>query len=117
MNQTQEKPRYGGRALRNGVMMVGPKAVAVAVRHPDGRIVTSIEPFSMPGMWAKNIPFVRGLVSFGGMLKLAKVASTLENRLNGGKSKTKNVLPQLAPGLGAAVADRLAKELSKRSSD
>jgi uncharacterized protein YqhQ len=98
-------------------MMVGPKAVAVAIRRPDGRIVTAIEPFSMPGMWAKDIPFVRGLVSFGGMLRLAKVASTLENRLNGGTSKTKNILPQLAPGIGAAVADRLAKEISRRSGE
>src|SRR5437588_8708870 len=99
MNKAQETPRYGGRALRNGVMMVGPKAVAVAVRRPDGEIATAVEPFSMPGMWAKNIPFVRGLVSFGGMLKLAKTSTVLESRLNIGGSKWKATLPQLAPGI------------------
>src|SRR5438067_3835231 len=84
MASTQEIPRYGGRALRNGVMMVGPKAVAVAVRKPDGQIVTAVEPVSIPGMWARNIPFVRGLVSMAGMLQLARVAGKLESRLSPG---------------------------------
>ncbi|GAC1319246.1 MAG: DUF1385 domain-containing protein [Chloroflexota bacterium] len=114
MTNKQESPRYGGRALRNGVMMVGPHAVAVSIRQPDGRITTAIEPFEMPGKWARNIPFLRGLVAIGGMLTLARGAGKLENRLNTG-SRVKNLLPQLAPGLGAAVAERLTKELAKRA--
>jgi uncharacterized protein YqhQ len=110
---TTETPRYGGRALRNGVMMVGPGAVAVAVRRPDGTIATAVEPFSMPGMWSRDIPFVRGLVSFGGLLKLARVASRLENKLNGGGSRIRATLPQLAPGIGAAIAERLTREVTK----
>ena len=35
---------YGGQALMEGVMMRGRDAVAVAVRHPDGGIVTATEP-------------------------------------------------------------------------
>lgn len=116
MTNTQQVPRYGGRALRNGVMMVGPRSIGVAVRRPDGEIATAVEPFSIPGHWSKNIPFVRGLVSLGGMLKLARAASQLESRLNPG-TKVRSTLPQLAPGLGAAVADRLTRELAKRSSD
>ena len=116
MDKAQETPRYGGRALRNGVMMVGPKAVAVAVRQPDGRITTAVEPFTMPGRWAKDIPFVRGLVAFAGMLKLARGTSKLETRLTTG-SKVKALLPQLAPGFGAAVAERLTKELARRADD
>jgi uncharacterized protein YqhQ len=96
-------------------MMVGPKAIAVAVRRPDGKIVTAIEPFLMPGRWSKNLPFVRGIVAFGGMLKLARIASRLEGRLNPGGRKWKASLPQLAPGIGAAIADRLAREVSKRA--
>jgi uncharacterized protein YqhQ len=115
MANTQDIPRYGGRALRNGVMMVGPSSVAVAVRRADGEIVTAVEPYAMPGRWSKDIPFVRGLVSFAGALTLARVANKLESRLNVGGSKTKALLPQLAPGLGAAVADRLTRELSRRS--
>lgn len=114
MAHTQETPRYGGRALRNGVMMVGPKAVAVAVRRPDGRITTAVEPFTMPGLWARNIPFLRGLVSVAGMLRLARVSSKLEAQLNTG-SRVKATLPQFAPGVGAALADRLTRELGKRA--
>jgi uncharacterized protein YqhQ len=115
VSNEQSPPRYGGRALRNGVMMVGPKAVAVAVRRPNGEIATAVEPFSMGGQWAKNIPFVRGLVSFVGMLRLAKTSAKLDGRLNVGKSKIKANLPQLAPGIGAAIADRLTRELARRS--
>lgn len=117
MATKSETPRYGGRALRNGVMMVGPSAIAVAVRKPDGTIETATGPFSMPGMWAKDVPFVRGLVSFAGLLQLSRVASKLENRLNGGKRKWQSGLPQMAPGLGAAVADALTKQLARRAGD
>jgi uncharacterized protein YqhQ len=116
MTKQQPTARYGGRALRNGVMMVGPKAVGVAVRQPNGEIATAVEPFSMPGAWAKDIPFVRGLVAFGGMLKLARVSTKLEARLNP-KAKFRAMLPQLAPGVGAAIADRLTRELAKRADD
>lgn len=115
MATEQQTPRYGGRALRNGVMMVGPKAIAVAIRRPDGQIATAVEPFAMPGAWSKDIPFVRGLVSFGGMLKLSRVATRLENQLNGGKDKTKSLLPQFAPGIGAALADALTRQVAQRA--
>ncbi len=116
MAQVKETPRYGGRALRNGVMMVGPRAIAVAVRRPNGQIVTAVEPYDMPGMWAKDLPFVRGLVSMAGMLQLARISSKLEKKLNP-DSQVKSMLPQLAPGIGAAIADRLTRELARRSSD
>lgn len=114
MATEQLTPRYGGRALRNGVMMVGPRSIGVAVRRPDGSIETAVEPFEMPASWAKNIPFVRGPVSMVGMLKLARSASKLENRLNGGKRGWESMLPQLAPGMAAAIADRLTQEFARR---
>jgi uncharacterized protein YqhQ len=55
---------YGGQALMEGVLMRGRNAIAVALRHPDGRIVTATEQLdsrvhtARPGKW----PFVRGLV-------------------------------------------------------
>src|SRR5215204_2014577 len=60
------RPRYayGGQALMEGVLMRGRDAIAVALRHPDGRIVTATERLdsgvhgSPVGKW----PFVRGLV-------------------------------------------------------
>jgi uncharacterized protein YqhQ len=55
---------YGGQALMEGVLMRGRDAIAVALRHPDGRIVTATERLDR-GVHAARIgkwPFVRGLV-------------------------------------------------------
>jgi uncharacterized protein YqhQ len=55
---------YGGQALIEGVLMRGRDAIAVALRHPDGRIVWSDERLDSGfhgSRWAK-VPFVRGLV-------------------------------------------------------
>jgi uncharacterized protein YqhQ len=55
---------YGGQALIEGVMMRGRDALAVALRHPDGRIVWESERLDT-GFHrnpASRWPFVRGLV-------------------------------------------------------
>jgi uncharacterized protein YqhQ len=55
---------YGGQALIEGVMMRGRDAVAVALRHPDGRIVWASERLDTGFHRSKlsRAPFVRGLV-------------------------------------------------------
>ena len=56
---------YGGQALIEGVMMRGRDAIAVALRHPDGRIVYEHERLdsgTVHGHRAAKWPFVRGLV-------------------------------------------------------
>jgi uncharacterized protein YqhQ len=55
---------YGGQALIEGVLMRGRNAIAVAFRHPDGRIVWASEPLNTgPHGWRlAKAPFVRGLV-------------------------------------------------------
>jgi uncharacterized protein YqhQ len=55
---------YGGQALIEGVLMRGRDAIAVAFRHPDGRIVWAAEPLdSGPHGWRlAKAPFVRGLI-------------------------------------------------------
>ena len=55
---------YGGQALIEGVLMRGRDAIAVALRHPDGRIVWADERIDSGfhgSRWAK-LPFLRGLV-------------------------------------------------------
>jgi uncharacterized protein YqhQ len=55
---------YGGQALIEGVLMRGRDAIAVALRHPDGRIVWSDERLGKGfrgTRWAR-MPFMRGLV-------------------------------------------------------
>ena len=55
---------YGGQALIEGVLMRGRDVIAVALRHPDGRIVWADERLAVgfrATRWAR-LPFVRGLV-------------------------------------------------------
>jgi uncharacterized protein YqhQ len=55
---------YGGQALIEGVMMRGRDAIAVALRHPDGRIVFATERLDTGfhrSRWSRA-PFIRGLV-------------------------------------------------------
>ena len=37
---------YGGQALLEGVLMRGRGAIGIALRHPDGSIVSTSEPLS-----------------------------------------------------------------------
>ena len=55
---------YGGQALIEGVLMRGRDAIAVALRHPDGRIVFATERLDsgVHGSVVSRWPFVRGLV-------------------------------------------------------
>ena len=55
--------RYGGQAVIEGVMMRGRTHMAIAVRQPDGGIVTHTEPLPpriYQSRWSR-IPFLRGL--------------------------------------------------------
>lgn len=54
---------YGGQAVMEGVMIRGPRTMAVACRKPDGAIVIKTEELS--GVYTglvRRIPFVRGVV-------------------------------------------------------
>jgi uncharacterized protein YqhQ len=55
---------YGGQALIEGVLMRGRDAIAVALRHPDGRIVHATERLDsgLRGRAWSRLPFLRGLV-------------------------------------------------------
>src|SRR5260370_2662709 len=55
---------YGGQALIEGVLMRGRDSIAVALRHPDGRIVYATERLDSGfhgSRWAR-LPFLRGLI-------------------------------------------------------
>lgn len=62
---------YGGQAVVEGVMMRGPTAVAVAVRRPDGEIVSYTERLS--GLFTtrlRNVPLIRGIAVLAESLTL-----------------------------------------------
>lgn len=57
-----KKTTIGGQALLEGLLMLGPENIAIAVRKPDGEIVLDKKPLPAKSKWAK-IPFVRGCVN------------------------------------------------------
>ncbi len=93
MEKELRLPAYGGQAVIEGVMMRGKKAIAMAVRAPDGEIITFEEqlPSLYQSHWAK-IPFLRGLISLWDALglgmryltKSANVQTGEEEKLEGG---------------------------------
>ncbi len=67
-NRTEDEIRrpkkmtsIGGQALMEGLMMIGPQTMAMAVRLPDGQIHVESAPIGKSSQAAK-IPFVRGSV-------------------------------------------------------
>ncbi len=74
----QKKPDIGGQAVMEGVMMKSPKAIAIAVRRPNGRIVLKCDPYVAPSEKHKWMgwPVVRGIVNMVGMLTMGM--STLD---------------------------------------
>lgn len=53
----------GGQAIIEGVMMRGPKKIAMAVRKSDGEIIIEEKEVKGIGKWSK-IPLIRGVISF-----------------------------------------------------
>jgi len=57
-----KKTNIGGQALIEGLMMIGPENIAIAVRRPDGGIELDKKP-APPKTSVTRIPFVRGSVN------------------------------------------------------
>jgi len=55
--------KIGGQAILEGIMMRGAKALAIAVRLPNGDIHLTVEPLKPSGKW-KKIPVLRGVIAF-----------------------------------------------------
>jgi len=56
----------GGQAVLEGIMMKNKDKYSVAVRKPDGEIEVDIDEFTgvVKGDFIKNVPFIRGVLSF-----------------------------------------------------
>jgi uncharacterized protein YqhQ len=72
MSEEKRELNYGGQAVMEGVMLRGSKAMAVAVRQPDGEIVIHTEPLSAHIYAGKisKIPVLRALTSLWDVLVL-----------------------------------------------
>lgn len=63
-NKELHRTSIGGQAVIEGVMMRGPREIAVAVRKPDGEIIVDKKPLHSKLKWVTKIPIVRGCVNF-----------------------------------------------------
>ncbi len=79
---------YGGQAVIEGVMMRGKHAVAIAMRNPEGEIVTHVEKLS--GIYKSKLaktPFLRGLVLLWDALGLGMRALTISANTQTGEDE------------------------------
>lgn len=66
MKEKTHKTSIGGQAVMEGVMMRGPKEIAIAVRKPDNEIIIEKKPISSALHKNKilKLPIIRGCISF-----------------------------------------------------
>jgi uncharacterized protein YqhQ len=79
---------YGGQAVLEGVLMRGRKALAIAMRRPDGQIVVHTEKLS--GIYQSliaKIPFLRGVILLWDALGLGMKALTLSANVQTGEDE------------------------------
>ena len=79
---------YGGQAVIEGVLMRGRKALAVAMRAPDGQVVVHTETLS--GIYQSSIakiPFLRGVILLWDALGLGMKALTLSANTQTGEDE------------------------------
>ncbi len=95
--------RYGGQAVIEGIMIRGARAMAIAVRHPDGSITTRSE--RLGGLHAgavARIPLVRGVAVLWETLTLGTRALTWSAAVAAGEvDEHGDARP---PGIGARVS-------------
>ena len=65
---------YGGQAVLGGVMMRGASTYAVALRKPDGSVVTTTGPVPNKAPRLRAIPVVRGVVGLVESIRLGSKA-------------------------------------------
>jgi len=105
MEERLSLPNYGGQAVLEGVMMRGTRALAIAMRAPDKRIVIHTEPLGpiYKSRLAK-IPFLRGLILLWDTLGLGMRALTLSaNTQTGEEQKLEGPVMYLTMGFSLLV--------------
>ena len=95
---------YGGQAVIEGVLMRGQKAFAIAMRAPDGKIITHTEKLAkVYRSGLTKIPFLRGVILLWDALGLGMRALTLSaNTQTGEDEKLEGAPLYLTLGLSLA---------------
>jgi len=69
MNTASKKTSVGGQALIEGLLMIGPGKVAIAIRKPDQGIDLQVKP-KAPMTLVQKIPLIRGAVNLFRQMKI-----------------------------------------------
>src|SRR2546423_2323758 len=101
---TEEKVRLGGMALKNGVLVHGPRAWVAAVRHPDGRLEVAAAPKRFRAAEVEQ-PFLRGPAR---LFEAVAILPEVRRRLPAAKLPFERPAV-LAAMLAGAVAVRIAR--------
>ena len=64
-----KKISVGGQALIEGMLMIGPRKVAIAIRKPDNEIELKVDPVA-PKTLLQKIPLIRGAVNLFRQMKI-----------------------------------------------
>ncbi|MHB1484338.1 MAG: DUF1385 domain-containing protein [Saccharofermentanales bacterium] len=96
IKQPKKMTSIGGQALMEGLMMIGPATIAMAVRLPDGQIHVETAPI-IKSSKATKIPFVRGSVKIfrqmvTGTRYLLRSAQFIEDDITNGKEKESEIV-------------------------
>ena len=100
MPDSHQNPYYGGQAVIEGVMIRGPKHMAIAVRAPDGSIVTRAE--TLPGVMAgvlRRLPVIRGIIVLYETLALGLRSLTWSSQVATGAQRSEVSTRQLVLSL------------------
>src|SRR5262249_30339440 len=100
---------YGGQAVIEGVMIRGQKAVTVAVREPQGAIITHTEPLNSALYKSSMVrmPFVRGVLALYDMLGVGMRMLMFSAAVASGAADEKAAMEQVS-GQNARVQMGLA---------
>ncbi|MBR2970563.1 MAG: peptide chain release factor N(5)-glutamine methyltransferase [Clostridia bacterium] len=93
----------GGQALMEGVMMRGPKSMAMSVRDGDGMIQTESE-WLKPQKWYNKAPIIRGVVAFVSSLVMGMTTLTRSAKVLDEEEELSNGAITLAAALGVVFA-------------
>lgn len=105
-----KKTTIGGQALIEGLMMYGPRRIAMAIRKADGSIYVEEIQQGRKMVFFDRVPFIRGGIKFfrqivtgtGALMKSAELSEPEE------ASKTKKVVQQDVPEASVSVSPEVA---------
>ena len=100
-----KKTSIGGSALIEGLMMIGPKNAAIAVRKPDGEIIVELRDLPKRDKLIK-IPILRGVIMFFRQMILVMKALTFSAKFFDIEDESE---PVQKSGFSAWIDEKLSK--------